>query len=160
LSVPSWSSVYPYYLSLPMHPDGDFYSCAVRLSMSLHHAASFNKTGYRRAGNKVSANGWAMVAEQLYQWLRRHELGSAEQIPVSPADRSRIPTQNGIIYLRNCFVRTTDRSPAFRSGDHLDLFVSGRGILSALRWPVEFPDGPFGLVVGCRDQRIRFWPTA
>jgi hypothetical protein len=151
--IPSWSSVYPYYMTLPKHPDGDFYSCAVRLSMCLHHAAVFNKDHYRRGGNKVSRHGWAMVAEQLYQYLR-HELGPAERIPVS-SDWSLLP--NGIVYLRNSFTRTTDRSPIVRTGDHLDLYVSEQGLLSAIRWPSEFPDGRFGLLFGCRDGYIRFW---
>ncbi len=157
--VPSWSSLYSYYLSLPMHPDGDFFSCAIRLSMSLRHASAFNKVGYKKAGNKVSSHGWAMVAEQLYQWLRRHETGEAQLIPLDGSDWSRLPGQNGIIYLRDCFVRTSDRSADGRTGDHIDLYVSGQGLLSAIRWPVEFPGGPFALLGSCRDGKIRFWPA-
>jgi hypothetical protein len=139
-----------------MHPEGDFYSCAIRLSMSLHHAGAFNKAGYRKAGNRVSVHGWAMVAEQLYQWLRRHELGEAQLIPLDGSDWSNLPEVNGVVYLRNCFVRTTERFET-RTGDHIDLFVAKEGMLSAVRWPTEFPDGPFGLMGGCRDGKIRFW---
>ena len=160
MNVPRWSFMYSYYLSLPKHPDGDFYSCAIRLNMCLYQATAFNKIGYRKSGKKVSAHGWAMVADDLYQWLRRHELGAAQLIPVSFEDWSRLPAQNGIIYLRNCFVRTTDRTPDMRTGDHLDLYVSGQGLLSAIRWPSEFPAGPYGLIGDCRDKQIRFWPAS
>jgi hypothetical protein len=155
--TPKWSSLYPHYLGLPMHPDGDFFSCAIRLSMSLHQASAFNKTAYKRAGNKVSSHGWAMGAEQFYQWLRRHELGAAQMIPINGAPT--FPTDNGIVYLRNCFARTTDRSADHASGDHIDLYVAGQGLLSAIRWPAEFPGGPFALLSSCRDGNIRFWPA-
>jgi hypothetical protein len=141
-----------------MHPDGDFFSCGIRLSMSLHANGAFNKIGYKKAGNKVSSHGWAMVAEQLYQWLRLHELGDAQIFPVTGSDRASFPAQNGVIYLRNSFVRTSDSTVAGRTGDHIDLYVVDRGLLSALRWPVEFPGGPFELVGTCRDGRVRFWP--
>lgn len=136
-----------------MHPDGDFFSCAVRLSMALHHAGAFNKAGYAKGGNKVSKHGWAMVAEQLYGWLRLHELGAAEQREAAGA----LPAENGVVYLRNCFTRSYDPSDEARTGDHIDLYVAGQGILSAIRWPGEFPDGPFGLMSSPRDGKVRFW---
>jgi hypothetical protein len=154
--TPSWDVMYPTYLGLPMHPDGDFFSCAVRLSMALHAASAFNKAGYAKAGNKVSAHGWAMVAEQLYGWLRLHELGAAEQRDAAGA----LPASNGVVYLRNCFTRSYDPSDAARTGDHIDLYVAGKGLLSAIRWPGEFPDGPFGLMSSPRDGKVRFWPAA
>lgn len=157
--VPNWDLMYNYYLTLPMHPDGDFFSCGIRLSMALHRAHAFNKVGYKKSGKKVSRHGWAMVAEQMYQWLRLHELGAAKQIAVGGSDWSNLPAGNGIIYLRDCFLRSTDRSAAMKTGDHIDLYVGGQGLLSAIRWPTEFPDGPFGLVGGCRDGKIRFWPV-
>lgn len=155
--VPNWSALYPYYLSLDMHPDGNFFSCAIRLSMALHNANAFNKSAYKNAGNKVSKNGWAMVAEQLYQWLRHHELGAAQMLAIGGADWSALPQQNGIVYLRDCFTRSYDKSDATRTGDHIDLFVAGEGMLSAIRWPDEFPNGPFGLLGTCRDGKVRFW---
>ena len=158
--APRWDSLYPYYMSLAMHPDGDFSSCAVRLSMALHHADAFSKPGYRRAGNKVSAHGWAMGAEQLYRWLRLHQLGAAQELPVDGTDPLQYPSQNGIVHLRDCLVRTSDRSAEARTGDHIDLYVAGQGLLSAIRWPTEFPGGPFGIVGTCRDGKVRFWPAS
>jgi hypothetical protein len=155
--TPNWNVVYPYYCSLAMHPDGNFFSCAIRLSMALHRGGAFNKVGYKKRGYAVSKHGWAMVAEQLYQWLRLQELGEAQQIAVSAADMSHVPQVNGIVYLRDCFLRSTDKAGA--TGDHIDLFVAGKGMLSAVRWPTEFPDGAFGLLGSCRDGKIRFWPT-
>lgn len=154
--TPSWLSMYSYYQRLPKHPDGEYFSCAIRLSMCLHHTGAFNKNGYKKCRNEVSPHGWAMVAEQLYQWLRRHELGEAGHIPVSASDRSQLPRQNGIIYLRNCWSR---RGEASRSGDHLDLYMSGHGLLSAILWPSEFPEGPFAIMGNCLDGNIRFWPA-
>jgi hypothetical protein len=150
-----WAPMYNYYLTLPMHPDGDFFSCAVRVSMSLHHVGAFNKASYKKAGNRVSKHGWAMNAEQLYQWVRHHGLGEANQIPITPSDLTKLPQRNGIVYLRNCFVRSTDTTSA--TGDHFDLYVDGQGMLAAIRWPVEFPNGPFGLMMSCRDGIARFW---
>jgi hypothetical protein len=99
-----------------------------------------------------------MVAEQLYQWLRVHELGAPQIFPVTTGDPASYPAQNGVIYLRNCFVRTSDASVRGRTGDHIDLYLPDHGLLSAIRWPVEFPGGPFNLVGTCRDGQVRFWP--
>jgi len=148
------------YMTLAKHPDGDYFSCAIRLSIDLERSGAYNKQAYKKAGNKVSPNGWAMVAEQLYQWLRKHSLGEARRIEVDSSNSPNIPKQNGIIYLRNCFTRTTDSSDDTRTGDHFDLFLKGQGILSAIRWPEEFPGGPYGLIGTCRDKKIRFWPVA
>jgi hypothetical protein len=125
--------------------------------MNLHHANAFNKVAYKRSGNKVSPHGWAMGAEQLYQWLRRHELGDPQMIAINGA--SDYPNTNGIIYLRNCFARSTDASEEQRTGDHIDLYVKGEGLLSAVRWPSEFPGGPLALLSTSRDSKIRFWKT-
>jgi hypothetical protein len=155
-----WQPMYNYYLTLKKHPDGEFPSCAIRLSMCLRQFGVFDKVGYKKAGKKVSAHGWAMVAEQLYQWLRCKELGEAKQIPITQADWSNLPQQNGIVYLRNCYPRTTTESIEARTGDHIDLYVGGQGLFSAIRWPNEFPDGPMGLMSTCRDGKARFWPLS
>jgi len=152
-----WAPLYSYYNTLPMHPDGDFFSCAIRVSMSLHHVGAFNKSAYKRDGKKVSKHGWALRAEELYQWLRHHGLGEAKQLAISLTDWSNLPQKNGIVYLRNCFVRATNTSGDVRTGDHIDLYVDGQGMLSAMRWRTEFPDGPFGLMGNCRDGKARFW---
>jgi len=156
--TPKWKPLYDYYMGLPMHPDGEFFSCAVRLSMCLDHSLAFDKASFRKRGHKTSKHGWAMVAEELYQWLRLHALGPASQVPITASDWSQLPKQNGIVYLRDCFFRTTDR--ASRTGDHIDLYVAGQGMLSAIRWPVEFPEGPTALMGSCQDGRIRFWPAS
>ena len=153
----AWKPMHTYFYTLPMHPDGDYFSCAIRVSMCLHNQGAFNKAMYKKSGRKVSPHGWAMVAEELYQWLRHHGLGAAEQIPITLDDQTNLPQRNGIVYLRDCFVRSTDKSAEAKTGDHIDLYADGEGMLSAVRWPTEFPDGPFGLVAGCRDGKARFW---
>jgi hypothetical protein len=110
-----WNVIYPYYSSLQKHPDGDFFSCAVRLSMALNHGNKFNKAGYKKQGYHVSQHGWAKVAEQLYQWLRLYELGAAQQIAVNPKDLSGIPQTNGIVYLRDCVLRDGQKGQAITS---------------------------------------------
>jgi hypothetical protein len=154
-----WQAMYSYYLNLKKHPDGDFYSCAIRLSMSLHRVNAFNKATYRRGGKHVSKNGWAKVAEELYQHLRLNQLGAATMLTIKGHDSSQYPKQNGIVYLRDCFTRAEDPSDAARTGDHIDLFLVGKGLLSAIRFPEEFKD-PFYLLGTCRDGKVRFWPAA
>jgi hypothetical protein len=153
--LPSWEPMHKRFMKLDMHPDGNFFSCAIRVSICLHEVGKFNKAAYKKAGKKVSKNGWAKVAEELYQWLRT-SIGEADQLAISPSDWSNLPQQNGIVYLRDCFIRKGE-SLAMRTGDHIDLYVNGQGMLSAIRWPDEFPDGPFGLMAGCRDGKARFW---
>jgi hypothetical protein len=128
--------------------------------MCLHHAGAFNKHAYKHAGNKVSKHGWAMIAEQLYQWERLHGLGRAQEIAVGGEDWSHLPGQNGIMYLRDCWVRDYDKSDAERTGDHFDLYFVGQGLVSAILWPEDFPSGPFGLIGSCRDGKVRYWPVS
>jgi len=156
MATPRMQPMYDFYMKLKAHPiGGDFFQCAVRASMTLRHVGVYDPRSYRACGYATS-HGWALRAEELYQWLwRKSSLGAAQIIRCTrPAQ---VPRRHGIIYLRNCFRRK--RGARYRTGDHMDLMLwfrkSGPWILSALRWPKHCTND---IILNCADGKIRFWP--
>jgi hypothetical protein len=177
MAVPTFSKLKAAYPNV-MHPDGNFPSCAVRLSICLAKFNLYDSTSFRRYGGAVSNKGWAKAAEKLYRWLCvKSTLGACRTIPVkivseTASDKvhvldtdkavwhaaSGLPKRNGIIYLRDCWVRDTDKA-ARRTGDHIDLYhydsVSRSAFLvTSVLWPKKCNNA---ILLYPRDQKIRFW---
>jgi hypothetical protein len=138
------------------HPiSGVSAQCAVRMSMSLSVVGLYS---YRRFKSVVpkgaTSQGWAIRAEELYQYLRNSSvLGAAEL--VAPAS---IRGKYGIVYLRNCWARSGEREK-HRSGDHVDLLYPEPGsnrpvIVSAYFYPAHVSNA---IIDYCRDGKVRFY---
>ena len=159
MAAPRMEPMFQYYLKLAKHPVGSWNAqCAIRLSMTLHNAGVYDSTSYQAAGYRTD-RGWALRAEELYQWLRsKSSLGTPQLITCSSlAD---VPRSHGIVYLRNCWRRSErERTP---SGDHIDLLVwvpSGPTLMTNYRWGNGAAGGCDNeLMYCCADGKIRFWP--
>ena len=155
MAKPRMQPMVAHYVKLPKHPvAGWSVQCAIRMSMTLAHVGVYDSASYRRAGYATD-QGWALRAEDLYQWLRlKSSLGAAQIIRCT--SYSQVPLDHGIVYLRNCWRRS--RRARTRTGDHIDFMLwhkTGPRLLTAWRWPQDCSND---ILYQCRDGKIRFWP--
>jgi hypothetical protein len=129
--------------------------CAVRMSMSLAVVGRYSQQRFKSVVPKgATSQGWAIRAEELYQYLRNPSvLGEAEL--VAPAS---MRGKYGIVYLRNCWARGGEKEKN-RSGDHIDLVYPESGsqrpvIVSAFFYPAYVSNA---IIDYCRDGRVRFY---
>ncbi len=130
---------------------------AVRMSMTLAVVGLYSAGRFRSViPEGATVQGWAIRAEELYQYLRNETvLGPAELVPPSA-----IWGKWGILYLRDCWARS-GQSEKYRSGDHFDLVFPNGGeagayptIASALFYRGEVSNS---IIDFCRDGKVRFW---
>lgn len=152
---PDFKVMQDYYRGLEMHPDGDYPSCAIRMSMTLAKVKVFDKAGYKKSGRAVSPHGWALRAEELYQWMRSSSVLGAPTL----LDDQNLPTAPGIVYLRDCWARNGEAENK-RTGDHLDLYyLEGNYacLMSGTLWPDHVSHE---ILQYCRDRKVRYWVCA
>ena len=139
------------------HPiEGVSAQCAVRMSMALSVVGLYSKSRFRSVVSQgATVEGWAIRAEELYQYLRNDSvLGPAERVPSSA-----IRGKWGIIYLRDCWMRS-GQSESNRSGDHFDLVYPNGGEEGAFPTIASarfYPEVSNSIIDFCRDGKVRFW---
>ena len=106
---PNWWAMYRKYQEFQSDPhpiSGVSARCAVRMSMSLAVVGLYSSQRFKSVVPKgATSKGWAIRAEELYQYLRNSSvLGEADL--VGPAS---IRGKYGVVYLRDCWARAPAR---------------------------------------------------
>lgn len=115
---PSYLNMLTHYPS-DLHPcDGPWENqCAIRLSLSLNGEKTLTVSAATYSEPKC-AHGHARGAESLANWLYA-KIGRPRIFTDGAAAKRTLQGKNGIIFFKDCFTRTGEKTAR---GDHIDLW--------------------------------------